>query len=224
MKQNYWNSFLTFHYLSQFLQVVVYFTIVSDCFHWKNNLWLDLGKPIQHTLKRFKNVDVSTLASLLTWVVIQVTPDHRITNRGWVHQCLQQHSCVAWQFKQFEREHTKQQSRKNELRRGTACQDDPYFSLPLLLLTLTTRWQILWIVLTANQSVETSSQLGWNKLMWHWSIKTKLSDQMWCLLDGCKGGIEGSVNDNCRLCCCLLKISFENLNILMQNLFQGFKA
>ena len=40
-----------------------------------------------------------------------------------------------------------------------------------------------------------------------WSL-SKQNYPMWCLLDSGKGGIERSVNDNCRLYCCLLKISF----------------
>ena len=31
---------------------------------------------------------------------------------------------------------------------------------------------------------------------------------MRCFLDGGEGAIERRVNDNCRLCCCLLKILF----------------
>jgi len=65
------------------------------------------------------------------------------------------------------------------------------------------------------------------------SVKAKLSDAMVmrCLLDGCetraklvKEGIERSVNSNCRLCCCPLKIKFGKFNQFHSKPFQGLSA
>ena len=99
-------------------------------------------------------------------------------------------ACVAWRFKQFEREHTERQSHENERQ--------SHEQLPAWT-TYIFHCRPYYLQYFDNPTTGVVVTLR---------SLSKQNNPMWCLLDGSEGGIERSVNDNCRLCCCLLKISF----------------
>ena len=95
--------------------------------------------------------------------------------------------------------------------RGTTCLDNPHFLLPSPLHILTTQWQVLWIV---KRNFQLSKQNYQMRCLLDCSERQSLSTEE----------IKRNVSDNCRLCCCPLKIKFGEFKHFHAKPYQGLQV